>query len=303
MDFSDALSSSGKAAFSPSGDHLVHLRDQSIVFLETETLQAIHVYPCADKVSQIEWSSDSKYVLCAMHGRGIVQIWSLENSQWRCRIDEGAAGVCHARWAPDARQILTVADFQVRVAVRSLVTKTVTFLPGCKFGSGKGLCFSNNKSWLAMLIRNDCSDSIGIFRTSDAWEQCAGFEVDTTDAAGISWCPDDSCIAVWDNPLNYKLLLYNIEGSMVAQYCAYENQLGIKTVSWAPTGQFIALGSFDSAARLLNNISWKSIADYTHGATVNTPRVVLYSELGRAPRSSGSVVIDALQVVLMCQSM
>lgn len=284
MDFSDAITSSGKGIFSPEGNHLVHVRDQSIVFMETETLETLQVYPCADKVNQLEWSADSKYVLCAMHGKGIVQVWSLESSQWRCRIDEGAAGISFARWSPDGRHVLTVADFQVRVAVRSLVTKTVKYLPGCKFGS-RGLCFSNNGSWLALLLRHDCKDSVAIFSASDEWEQCAAFEVDTADAAGISWCPDNSCLAVWDNPLNYHVKLFSIDGSMIGQFSAYDNQLGIKSVMWAPSGQFLSLGSFDGVARVLNNVSWKTIAEYQHQATVNTPMIALYSELGGADAS------------------
>eukprot|EP00658_Telonema_sp_P-2_P037077 TRINITY_DN26701_c0_g1_i2.p1 TRINITY_DN26701_c0_g1~~TRINITY_DN26701_c0_g1_i2.p1 ORF type:complete len:427 (-),score=83.10 TRINITY_DN26701_c0_g1_i2:209-1489(-) len=282
MDFSECVACSGRPCFSPGGDHIALIRDNSLVVLEAETMQAHHIYPCADKVNQVEWSGDSKYILCAMHARGIVQVWSVENSQWRCRIDEGAAGVCYARWTPDARQVLTVADFQVRVAVRSLVNKTVNFLPGCKFGSGKGLGFSADGRLLAMLIRQECKDMIGIFKTEGEWDQVSGFQLETEDAAGMAWCPDDTCLAVWDGPLNYKLLLYSPEGSILSQFAALENQLGIKTVSWGPTGQFLALGSFDSAVRLLNNISWKTTAEYEHSNPVSAARAVLYCEMGGA---------------------
>lgn len=38
----------------------------------------------------------------------------MENADWTCTIEEGAAGLSSACWAPDSRHILTCADFQVR---------------------------------------------------------------------------------------------------------------------------------------------------------------------------------------------
>jgi WD40 repeat protein len=40
-------------------------------------LQCVH--QCKDKVSSIEWSSDSLYILCAMNKRGLVEVWSIED--------------------------------------------------------------------------------------------------------------------------------------------------------------------------------------------------------------------------------
>ena len=47
-------------------------------------------------------------------------------------------------------------------------------------------------------------------------------------------------------------------------YQAYENALGLKTVAWNPTGQLLALGSYDQLARVLNAASWTSIAELEH---------------------------------------
>ena len=39
-------------------------------------LQCVH--QCKDRISSVEWSSDSLYILCAMHKRGLVEVWSIE---------------------------------------------------------------------------------------------------------------------------------------------------------------------------------------------------------------------------------
>lgn len=43
----------------------------------------------------------------------VLQVWSIEQPEWTCKIDEGSAGLCAVRWSPDGRHILTTADFYV----------------------------------------------------------------------------------------------------------------------------------------------------------------------------------------------
>ena len=61
------------------------------------------------------------------------------------------------------------------------------------------------------------------------------------------WSPDGSCIAVWDGPLQDGVCLYTPEGEYLAQYSAHAASLGVRTVAWAPSGQLLAIGSFDEA--------------------------------------------------------
>lgn len=42
-----------------------------------------------------------------------MQIWSVVDPDWACKIEEGAAGLSYQCWAPDCRHVLTVCDFQV----------------------------------------------------------------------------------------------------------------------------------------------------------------------------------------------
>ena len=43
----------------------------------------------------------------------------------------------------------------------------------------------------------------------------------------------------------YQLLLYSMDGRCLSRYSAYEFALGIKSVCWSPSSQFLAVGSFD----------------------------------------------------------
>lgn len=110
--------------------------------------------------------------------------------------------------------------------------------------------------------------------------------MDSYDCVEISWSPDNtyvicthtcqglqgsdwlafafSTIAVRDSHLTYRLLLYSLNGSLLGKYEAYEHALGLKSMAWSSSGQFLALGSFDDHLRILSHLNWKPIAEFDH---------------------------------------
>jgi WD40 repeat protein len=93
-------------------------------------------------------------------------------------------------------------------------------------------------------------------------------QLPTSDSAGLRWLPSSDALVVWDTHLQYKACVLDIDaGSAQATlrtepYVAYEEALGIKDVSISPCGQFIALGSYDGAARVLAAGTAAKLADY-----------------------------------------
>lgn len=59
------------------------------------------------------------------------------------------------------------------------------------------------------------------------------------------WSPDGLCFAVWEGPLEYGVCLYSADGEYLSRYSAYSGALGIKSVAWSPSGQLLAIGSYD----------------------------------------------------------
>lgn len=77
------------------------------------------------------------------------------------------------------------------------------------------------------------------------WQLAHQFQLSTADLEDIAWSPDCACLVAWDSCLTYKLLVCDIEGEVLVAYSAYQNALGIKSVQWSPSGQLLAIGSFD----------------------------------------------------------
>ncbi|XP_070207172.1 WD repeat-containing protein WRAP73-like [Littorina saxatilis] len=293
MNFSELFRQSHQLCrFSPDGKFLASVVDYRLVVRDVETLQIQQLFSCQDAIQYIEWSPDSLFILCGMFKRGIVQVWSIENPDWYCKVDEGSAGLCAVRWAPDGRHILTTADFHLRITVWSLVNKSVSYIRYPK-QCEKGLDFSEKGKYMALAERRDCKDYVSIF-SCDTWSLVRHFETETDDLGGLQWSPDGRVLCVWDSCLTYQLLLYSVDGRCLGKYSAYQFALGIKCVTWSPSSQFLAIGSFDEkvgsvlsfrlSLRLLNLCGFIVCFTGTVGLVVRRPprdREVVGSNPGR----------------------
>ncbi|XP_061041066.1 WD repeat-containing protein WRAP73 isoform X3 [Eubalaena glacialis] len=208
-------------------------------------------------------------------------VWSLEQPEWHCKIDEGSAGLVASCWSPDGRHILNTTEFHLRITVWSLCTKSVSYIKYPK-ACQQGITFTRDGRYLALAERRDCKDYVSILVCSD-WQLLRHFDTDTQDLAGIEWAPNGCVLAAWDSCLEYKILLYSLDGRLLSTFCAYEWSLGIKSVAWSPSSQFLAVGSYDGKVRILNHVTWKMITEFGHPATINNPKIVVYKEAEKSP--------------------
>lgn len=146
----------GLVRWSPCGRHLAVANGNCLVIRDAQSLQIVQRYSTVDVVQSLAWSKDSQLVLTAIYKRAIVQIWSVKDASWSCKISEGIAGLVHSRWTPDARHIVTVSDFQLHATVWSLEDPATR----CTICSPKlaieGLSFSTNGEFLAVVERHEC---------------------------------------------------------------------------------------------------------------------------------------------------
>ena len=104
----------------PADSHRVSTTRTVFGCVACDSLITLIVYACW-KLPQIAFSFMLAWVkwnnlALAVHTaskQGLLQIWSMRNSEWTCRIYEGLAGISHARWA-DSEMVLVTVDFQFR---------------------------------------------------------------------------------------------------------------------------------------------------------------------------------------------
>ncbi|XP_076845139.1 WD repeat-containing protein WRAP73 [Brachyhypopomus gauderio] len=282
MNFSEVFKLSNQLCkISPDGKYLANCVQYRLVVRDVNTLQILQLYTCLDQVAHMEWSSDSLFILCAMYKRGLVQVWSLEQPDWHCKIDEGSIGLVSSRWSPDGRHILNTTEFHLRITVWSLCNKSVSYIKYPK-ACQKGMDFSADGRYVALAERRDCKDHISVF-VCDDWHLLRHFEAETQDLAGVEWSPNGCVLAAWDSCLEYKMLLYSLDGRLLSTYSAYEWSLGIKSVAWSPSSQFLAIGSYDEKVRILNHITWKKLVEFEHQATITNSKAVVFKEVEKRP--------------------
>ncbi|KAI8472330.1 MAG: WD40-repeat-containing domain protein [Monoraphidium minutum] len=285
MDFSESYKCSLTPVFSPDGVYVAAVVEYRLVIREVQSLNVVQLYSCLDKIHKLEWDSSSRYVLCGLYDRATVQVWSVDDPEWACKIDEGPAGVAHCMWAPDGLSVLLVADFCVRMTAWGLASRRCSYLPGPKHAA-KGVAFDAGGGRMAVLERKECKDWVAVYDCSggDGWALSSRFQVDTLDAADLAWSPDGSKIAIWDSPLAYKVAVHSPEdGGLLGSYSAYDDALGVKSAAWGPGGGVLALGSYDQVARALNPVTWRPLLECRHGSPVAGPAgAAVYEEVEEA---------------------
>ncbi|XP_032903692.1 WD repeat-containing protein WRAP73 isoform X2 [Amblyraja radiata] len=205
MNFSELFKQSNQLCrLSPDGRYSAVCVQYRLVIRDVRTLQVLHLYTCLDQIQYVEWSADSLFLLCAMYKRGLVQVWSLEQPDWHCKIDEGSAGLVASRWSPDGRHILNTTEFHLRITVWSLCTKSVSYIKYPK-ACQHGMDFTKDGCYMALAERRDCKDYISIFVCSEL-QLLRHFETETQDLAGIEFSPNGCVLAVWDSCLEVRIL-------------------------------------------------------------------------------------------------
>lgn len=174
MDFSETYRFSGPVPVcSPNGKYIAAATEYRMVVRDALTTQVVQIYSCIDKISDVQWCPNSTYIMCGLVKRAIVQVWSVPEPGWTCKIDEGLAGAEAVQWSPDGLHILVTADFQIRcmlprrvpqqqrpdqlgpidcacrITIWSLASKSFVYISGPKHAT-RGIKFSPDGKYMAV---------------------------------------------------------------------------------------------------------------------------------------------------------
>ncbi|KAH7823826.1 uncharacterized protein MONOS_13553 [Monocercomonoides exilis] len=90
MDFSFPFPHSSSSKISPNGLYICSISSQGITLRNAKSLFVVGQFTVSFKIEQIKWSPDSSLVCCCNKKRGMAQLFSLLEPQWRCELDFGA---------------------------------------------------------------------------------------------------------------------------------------------------------------------------------------------------------------------
>ncbi|CEL57758.1 WD repeat-containing protein WRAP73 OS=Mus musculus GN=Wrap73 PE=2 SV=2 [Rhizoctonia solani AG-1 IB] len=213
-------------------------------------------------ITHIGWSSDSEYVLACCSKRGVVNVYSMVDPQWNARVEAGAEGLARAEWAPDGRSIICFSEWGLRVTVWSLLDGTATYIQFPKH-MDRGYTFRKDGRYFILAERHKSRDTIGVYDARDGYKVTRHFQSPTQSLAAMSLSPNGRHLAVWEGPLEYKLSVLNLAGTVLRTFTPDPDPgLGIRSVAWHPSGAFLAVGGWDDKVHILSSLSWTVVTTF-----------------------------------------
>jgi hypothetical protein len=279
--------SSSNVRLSPDSKYVAYIANSNskLLISDASNNKLLRIFSCVDKIDRIDWSPDSCYILCAMYPRCTVQVFSIADKTWTCRINEGMAGIISTRWCPDSVHILIESDFGIQISIWSLAESMSYVFPHPKVSScGTLVTFSECGLYMAIGHRIELQDYIGLYSTKP-WSELAKFKCRTSDLAQLSFAPSSCNIVATDSTLYYRLTVYSPSGEVISHFEPYQNALGLRSFcfqkcssSWVsntdsgflentsssansslgPSVQgLLAIGSYDGKVRVLSSRTWE----------------------------------------------
>lgn len=242
----------------------------------------------ARELTHVKWTitKDDGHRRLLVADTKTVLAFDMDDEAWDLRISEGLGGVRQVEWSACGGQILVWADFQLKLTVWSIMTSSASIIPNPKFPV-KGFSYRPGRQDQAVLLQRTSHDSVSVLHmSSSSWTIQKTFVVATSDAQGVQWSPDGKWLAVWDNMIDYRVLIYTPDGRLVRTFIAYDLGLGVKTLSWSPTSEYLAIGSYDNKVRFLNNLTFSPSIELSHVTTVRSRTTSVWRQVnsGHVPR-------------------
>ena len=103
----------------------------------------------------------------------------------------------------------------------------------------------------------------------------------------MAWSSDGSCVAAWDSPAHGALVcVVDTNGKYLTVHKGDSYGLGFKSTGWSPSGQLLAIGTYEQDVSVLNHVTWTPLASFHHATTISGPTsVVVYMEQIEMPLS------------------
>ncbi|KAI0739593.1 YVTN repeat-like/Quino protein amine dehydrogenase [Daedaleopsis nitida] len=210
-------------------------------------------------VTHAGWSCDSEYVLGACAKMGVVCVFKLRDETWSARIEAGSEGLVKAEWAPDGRTVLCFSEWGLRVTMWSLVTGAATYVQ-YPIHPDRGYAFRQDSRYFVLAERHKSKDTLGVYDAHEAYRLVRHFPLPTGSLSSVSLSPTGNYLAVWEGPLEYKLYVVTLAGNVVGTFTPEPDPgFGIRTVSWHPSGLFLAVAGADDKVHILESLTWNPI--------------------------------------------
>lgn len=239
INFSDLFKqTSGHCHYSPDNSLLANSVSFRLVIRDSKTLEVVHIWKCLDEINKVQWSPDSSLILVVLKKRNTIQIFNIDDTSWKCKIDFANISIADALWLADSRHFMTIDELAIRIQLWSLISKTVSILTGVKSLNRGVSCLedrvaileSRTRKGSGSQLRQAGSQRLGSSKSRDeqslslvdycsllqynpkchTWEKLSQFKLCTKNATDVSFTNDGLYLVIKDGPIhNRNIYIYD----------------------------------------------------------------------------------------------
>ncbi|WWC88231.1 uncharacterized protein L201_003136 [Kwoniella dendrophila CBS 6074] len=297
-------------SYSPGTTFLATVYQNRLIIRSTTTLQIVRTWACirpassiasssknADqevKIDSIEWSEDGLHILVFSLSAKTAWVFGLasegdgESGEIAKIGGEGVEGLFQVEWGQAGKQVLAWSDYGLRISVYDLTTGITRIIQNPK-SHLQCHTYSPDNRYMAIAEKHLGKEYIGIYDVIDTYHLVRHFQLSTTDVQGLSWSLCGRYIAAWDSSLSYSMYIHSPIGPLLTHFThnsptfspissTEDPGLGIRTVTWAPGGRWLAIGGWDGKVRIIESEGWRCIAVLNWGNRITEKDITVWKE-------------------------
>lgn len=220
-----AFSADGRYAAATVGDRLIVKKPPFVGPHFTAT--------AAHHIDRLQWNSTSHLILCSQLAKGVLQVFDVQAKSWICKLKCGYFKFIAVEWIGPKKILLTL-EFYMALAVFNLSKNSIVYIevpkpiqPCAVFDNDGTHMFVVSKiNGYEKLLMMHLRSLDKIIYLQDIIGPCNG----------LNKSPDSRFLCVFNDE---KLAILNfVSGNIIN---LVQNLL-LNTVSWAPNGEYLALG-------------------------------------------------------------
>ncbi|KAK6346391.1 hypothetical protein TWF730_010717 [Orbilia blumenaviensis] len=207
----------------------------------------------------------------------VIEIFDAHNEDWKAILNPGFGGVKSVDFGSSLDEVLVLSEFGLKLTIWSLKTNFHVDLQHPKVGA-QGFGYRPQTNHFALLNRPVAHDMLNLY-SPGSYTPIKSVELSTVDAQALKWSPDGRWIAILESAsAGYRVLLYTANGHMFRIHEQPCVGLGLRTVEWSSSGDFLVLGGYDGSVIFLNNFLFNKVVEMRHTIEVKTMATDVWSE-------------------------
>ncbi|EME27281.1 uncharacterized protein Gasu_51380 [Galdieria sulphuraria] len=263
MNFSNTFTRRGPTKLSPCGTKIASIYDNQLVIYNSVEFKNLQQCSFRETITSLKWAPNSQLLLLLPKSKTYILVKEALTERKAVKIQLSPLGCTDADFCPDSSHIVVTLDFNLSIIFFSITGQWMGKIEDIEMPILKRNAYSYDGRYYALIRKKNGSYFVSIVCMENV-SILLSFPVSLLDVTGLSWCPNEYTIMIHSSSLYNQLQVVLPQGKVLFYYQPYTAALGMREALWSPTGNLLAIASFDQVVRIVNTVVSKMIAEFEH---------------------------------------